>query len=33
MIKNATQLQKIEFECRETTNLSYDTSPLFLEYE
>ncbi|CAD8174628.1 unnamed protein product [Paramecium octaurelia] len=33
MIKNATQLQKIEFECRQTTNLSYDTSPLFLEYE
>ncbi|CAD8170472.1 unnamed protein product [Paramecium pentaurelia] len=33
MIKNAIQLQKIEFECRKTKNLSYDTSPLFLEYE
>ncbi|CAD8092120.1 unnamed protein product [Paramecium sonneborni] len=33
MIQNATQLQKIEFESKQTKSLSYDNSPLFLDYE
>ncbi|CAD8167116.1 unnamed protein product [Paramecium octaurelia] len=33
MIQNATQLQKLQFESKQTASLSYDTSPLFLEYE